>query len=120
MQTTIAPWLPVGDATRAVAWYQDGFGAAELYRLDDDAGGVAVAQLSVDGAAFWVQQEEPGEGVGRVARMVLTVDDPDGLFARAVGAGATEVFPVGEEHGWRTGRLADPFGHHWDIGRPLR
>jgi PhnB protein len=29
------------------------------------------------------------------------------------------VFPVMEEHGWRLGRIIDPFGHHWEIGRPL-
>jgi PhnB protein len=51
--------------------------------------------------------------------MILTVPDPDSLFARAISAGATEVFPVGEDHGWRLGRLADPFGLHWEIGRPL-
>ena len=36
----------------------------------------------------------------------------------AVEAGATEVAPVDEEHGWRMGRIADPFGHHWEVGRP--
>lgn len=51
--------------------------------------------------------------------MILTVSNPDALFARALKAGASEVFPIGEEHGWRLGRLADPFGHHWEIGRPL-
>ena len=39
--------------------------------------------------------------------------------ARAIKAGAKEVFPVGDEHGWRIGRVVDPFGHHWEIGRPL-
>jgi PhnB protein len=36
-----------------------------------------------------------------------------------VSAGATEIDPVGEEHGWRLGRIQDPFGHHWEIGKPL-
>jgi len=39
--------------------------------------------------------------------------------ARALAAGASEIFPVGEGHGWRLGRLADPFGLHWEIGHPL-
>jgi len=47
------------------------------------------------------------------------VADPDAVFRQARSAGATEVFPVGEEHGWRLGRVVDPFGHHWEIGRPL-
>jgi len=51
--------------------------------------------------------------------MILTVADPDAVFERALIAGATEVFPVGEEHGWRLGRVADPFGLHWEIGYQL-
>jgi len=53
-------------------------------------------------------------------RMVLVVGDPDGIFERAVIAGGTVVWPVeDQEYGWRVGRLADPFGHHWEIGKPL-
>jgi PhnB protein len=51
--------------------------------------------------------------------MILTVADPDAVFGQARAAGAAEVFPVGEENGWRLGRVVDPFGHHWEIGRPL-
>jgi PhnB protein len=51
--------------------------------------------------------------------MLLVVDDPDALTAQAIAAGASEVRAVAEEHGWRLGRIADPFGHHWEIGRPL-
>jgi PhnB protein len=56
---------------------------------------------------------------GMFVRMILTVDDPDSAYARAVAAGATEVVPVYEGHGWRVGRIADPSGHHWEIGRPI-
>jgi len=61
---------------------------------------------------------EPPLGAGSI-RMILTVPDPDAFFARALAAGAVEVFPVGEGHGWRLGRLIDPFGLHWEIGHPL-
>jgi PhnB protein len=56
---------------------------------------------------------------GHTIRLILTVADPDTLFTRAINAGATLVFPVNESHGWRLGRLVDPFGLHWEIGRPL-
>jgi PhnB protein len=49
--------------------------------------------------------------------MILTVDNPDAVFAQAIHAGAIAV--VSEDHGWRIGRIADPFGHHWEIGKPL-
>jgi PhnB protein len=52
--------------------------------------------------------------------MVLVVNDPDAAFARAVAAGASVVREVNNEHGWRLGRLVDPYGHHWEIGKPLR
>ena len=125
IKPSIAPWLSVWNSVKAIDFYKSAFGAAEVYRLDLPDGG-PVARLSVNGAEFWLGEEPPENsdqvreslGRGRV-RMILTVADPDQLFARALGAGATEVFPVGEGHGWRLGRLVDPYGHHWEIARPL-
>jgi PhnB protein len=51
--------------------------------------------------------------------MLLIVDDPMSVLAQAVAAGASEVSPVGEEHGWQLGRIDDPFGHRWEIGKPI-
>jgi PhnB protein len=121
VRTTIAPWLSAHDAGRAVAFYTAAFGAVERYRLQDDAGNVMVAQLAVDEADFWVQGDpdaSPGVGDGSI-RMILTVADPEAVFQQALAAGATEIAPVAEGHGWRIGRLADPFGHQWEVGKPL-
>ena len=92
----------------------------------DGPDGSVVAKLSVQGAEFWLSDESPEHGNfspkslgGGSVRMILTVADPDAVFAKAVAAGASEVFPVGEEYGWRLGRVVDPYGHHWEIGRPL-
>jgi PhnB protein len=119
----IAPWLSVPDATEAVRYYKEAFGAAESDRFEDEPGRVAVAQLAIGGARFWVQHdpESSPEALGgrSPVRMILTVDDPDSVFARAVAAGATEIAPVSEGHGWRVGRIADPSGHQWEIGKPL-
>jgi PhnB protein len=118
----IAPWLSVRDAAEALAFYAAAFAAVELERLEDDNGEVAVAQLSIDGADFWIQTDPASspEALGGLAvRMILTVDDPDPVFASALAAGATEVAPVSEAYGWRIGRVVDPFGHHWEVGRRL-
>jgi PhnB protein len=122
---SIAPWLSVRNSVRAVEFYKSAFGATEVFRVEDPGGGV-VARLSVDGAEFWMSDESPEHGNfspetlgGGSVRMILTVSNPDAVFARAVAAGAKEVVPVGEEHGWRLGRVVDPFGHHWEIGREL-
>ena len=125
IQCSLAPWLSVRKSAQAVDFYKSAFGATEVLRLEDPDGNV-VARLSIVGAEFWLGDESPEHGNfspesigGSSARMILTVPDPDAVFARALAAGALEVFPVGEEHGWRLGRVVDPFGHHWEIGRPL-
>ncbi len=117
--------LSVRRGSQAVDFYKAAFGATERFRIDDESGAV-VARLSVDGAEFWVADESPEHqnfspeslGGGTV-RMVLVVNDPDSVHARAVAAGATIVWPVHDEYGWRLGRVVDPFGHHWEIGKPL-
>ena len=120
--TAIEPWLNVPDAREASDLGLNAFGAVEAYRLDDDDGRPVVARLSIDGAAFWIQGDAEASpiapGVGSV-RMILSVEDPDDLFEPAVDAGAAAVAPVHDEHGWRTGRLTDPFGHDWEVGRRL-
>ena len=121
-ETTIAPWLAVRDAREAVDFYAAAFGALEEYRFHGDDGRVAVARLSVDGAPFWVQDDPDASpvapGVGSV-RMIVSVEDPYSAFERAIAAGATAVAPVHDEHGWRTGRITDPFGHDWELSRRL-
>ena len=122
---SIAPWLTVACDAKAIEFYKSAFGASEVYRHDSPTGG-AVVRLSVNGAEFWVS-EDPQKSPesarqllgGDSVRIILTVDDPDALFARALAAGASEIFPVSEGHGWRVGRLADPFGLHWELGHPL-
>jgi PhnB protein len=123
----IVPELAVKRGRAAIAFYEAAFGAVVEYRLGGtDEQEDVVAQLAVGEAVFWVHDEAPAHGAfspesvgGSTARMLLIVDDPDALLARAVAAGATLLAAVTEEHGWRLGRIADPFGHDWEIGRPL-
>jgi PhnB protein len=118
---SIAPWIAVADAQRAVEFYEAAFGAQERYHAEDPDGVLQVARLTIGEAEFWLQtdDEAPKRAGDGAIRMILTVDDPDAVFAQALAAGATEIAAVYEGHGWRIGRLADPFGHHWEVGRPL-
>jgi PhnB protein len=124
-RVAIEPMLSVRNGARAVAFYKAAFGARELFLLEDN--GAVVAQLAVGEAVFWVADESPEHQNyspetlgGSTVRMVMVVEDPDAVFERAVGAGAREIWPVADQpYGWRVGRLADPFGHHWEIGKPL-
>ncbi len=123
---TVAPMLSVRNGARAIEFYKAALGAQELYRVDDE-GGAVVAELSLGEAKFWLADESPEHlnfspeslGGGSV-RMLMIVNDPDAAFERAVAAGATVVWPVDDQpYGWRVGRIVDPFGHHWEIGKPL-
>jgi len=125
VKVSIAPMLSVRQGARAVEFYKSAFGAKEAFRIESPDGAV-VSRLSVEGAEFWVSDESPEHQNfspetlrGGTVRMVLTVPDPDAMFAKAVAAGARVIVPVEENHGWRLGRVVDPFGHHWEIGRPL-
>jgi PhnB protein len=122
--TSIQPELWVDRAGAAVAFYRSAFGATVMHRVGD--GDDIVAQLSVGGAAFWVatassslKRFSPQAINGTTSRTLLVVDDPEQVVQQALAAGATETSPVDEEHGWLLGRILDPFGHEWEIGRPL-
>ncbi len=123
-RTVITATLSVRNGPRAIAFYKAAFDAVELHRVDGDDGS-AVAQLSVSGAEFWVADESPEhlnfspESLGGCSvRMLLIVEDPDAVCRRAVAAGAMQVVAVANSHGWRLGRIRDPFGHHWEVARP--
>jgi PhnB protein len=122
--TSIQPELWVENPRDAVTFYEGAFGAAVLHQVGE--GDDIVAQLGVEDAAFWVagsssarKRFSPRDIDGSTGRTLLVVDDPESVVRRAVAAGATESSPVQEEHGWRLGRIVDPFGHEWEIGRPL-
>ncbi|HEY1920416.1 MAG TPA: VOC family protein [Streptosporangiaceae bacterium] len=120
----IQPELWLDRAGAAVAFYEAAFGATVLHRVGE--GDDIVAQLAVDGAAFWVASADqarkrlsPRAIGGATSRTLLVVSDPDAVFERAVSAGGSVAAEVAEEHGWRLGRIIDPFGHEWEIGKPL-
>jgi PhnB protein len=121
-KTFVTATLSVKNWDQAIDFYQRAFGARELYRVP----GGGVGQLAVEDSEFWVAEESPEHQNfspqtlgGCSVRMLLIVEDPAAVCERAVAAGATMVVPVADNYGWRLGRIVDPFGHHWEIGRPI-
>jgi len=121
---SIQPELWVAEAARALAFYQAAFGARIVHCAG--AGDDIVAQLAVGDAMFWVAAAGPDMGRfspraigGHTSRTLLVVEDPDAVLAAAVAAGAVATAAVSAEHGWRIGRIEDPFGHEWEIGTPI-
>jgi PhnB protein len=125
-QTAIIPTLSVNNGAAAIAFYKNAFEAIELMCITA-ADGAIVAEMSIDGARFFLADESPERGsfspeklAGISMRMGLFVADPDAVAAKAIAAGATEIYPVADQdYGYRLGHIKDPFGHHWEICRPL-
>lgn len=127
VQTQVIAELSVRRGREAFAFYAAAFGAEVVYQV----GGTeempdVVAQLRIGPATFWVSDEAPEVGNfspeavgGATTRLLLITADPAAALKRAVAAGATVTCPVEESHGWLLGRVQDPFGHSWEIGRPL-
>ena len=123
--TSITPFLVVKSGTKAVDFYVAAFGARELARYDMPDGKLT-SKISIEGAELFLGDEEsefnnfsPDTIGGSAVRIILTVNDPDTIFTRALEAGATQICPVTTEESWKIGKLKDPFGHIWEIGHPL-
>ena len=124
--TTLTPMLTVRKAAEAIEFYAKAFGAKDVDRLTTPTGQI-VAAMEIDGQSFHVVDENPKAFNmspqalgGTTVRISLVVDDPDAAMARALRAGASEVFPIADQpYGLRQGRVQDPYGHHWLIGKPL-
>jgi PhnB protein len=123
----LTPFLTVKDARAVVEFYKKAFGATEISRQSTPAGQFII-EMSLGGERFYAVDENPaGFNLspttlgGTSVRMSLSGADPDAGPARAVAAGAQIVFPLADQPaGMRQGRIADPAGHHWLIGKPLR
>jgi PhnB protein len=126
MSIDLTPMLTVRDAKALVEFYKTAFGAVELSRLATPSGQLIV-ELAIEGQRFYAVDENeaafnvsPASLGGTTVRLSLVVDDPDALWERAIAAGATVVFEIGDQpYGMRQGRVADPSGHHWLIGKDL-
>ena len=120
--------LTVRDGASAVEYYKNAFGATVNDRIDASDGTLIIAMLSINGASFFVSEEAPqNDNVSpeslffkTTVRMELETPDPDAFAKKAIALGAKEMFPVQDrEYGRRDGRIVDPFGHQWVMGRGL-
>lgn len=125
MPQVITPYLCVHDATAALDWYRDHFGATVRNVIPWD-GRVGHAEIDVSGAVFYLSDEAPGLGVRAPERdgshtsvsVVLQVAAVEEFVARAVDGGAVVQRDVEESHGSRNAWLVDPFGHRWNVATP--
>jgi PhnB protein len=121
---TVTPYLIVGGAEEAIAFYKRAFGAEELMRMEMPGGKVGHAEIKIGDSPIMLADEYPDMGFvgprslgGTPVSVCVYVEDCDAIFNRAIEAGATEMKPVQDMYyGDRMGTLVDPFGHVWTIG----
>ncbi|MGB9224026.1 VOC family protein [Mycobacterium sp.] len=131
IEPAVIPHLVVGDAAAAIDFYVKAFGAEELGRVPGPDGRLILAAVRINGSTVMLNDDFPemcgGKSMtptslgGTPVTIHLTVTDVDAKFQRAVDAGATMVAPL-EDQFWgdRYGVVADPFGHNWSLGQPVR
>lgn len=121
--SSITPYLIIKDATKAISFYEQVFGATELMRFDGPNGTIAHAELQIGDSRIMVADEHPQMGFrgpqstgGTPVGLMLYVDDVDRVFRRAVEAGAKTQQELKDQfYGDRSGTLIDPFGHRWTV-----
>ncbi|SEA33445.1 VOC family protein [Microbulbifer marinus] len=118
---SVSPYLSVNGAASAIKFYEQAFGARELFRFPMPDGSIAHAEIQIGDTRISLadDNEEAGllspQGSSPVG-LLLYVDDVDSVFARAVEAGATVKRALQDQfYGDRTGTLQDPFGHVWFL-----
>ncbi|HOB49478.1 MAG TPA: VOC family protein [Mycobacterium sp.] len=130
-QPALSPHLVVADAAAAIDFYVAAFGAVELGRVPAPDGRLVHAAIQINGATVMLNDDFPEMCDGKSSTPTalggtpvtihLNVTDIDAKFQRAIDAGATVVMPLAEQFwGDRYGCLADPFGHQWSMGQPVR
>jgi PhnB protein len=120
---TATPYLIVKGAAEAIEFYKRAFGATEMLRMADPQGKVGHAEIKIGDSVIMLADEHPAMGYrgprslgGSSVSILLYLEDVDGVFERAVKAGAKAQRPVVNQfYGDRSGTLEDPFGHVWTV-----
>ncbi len=116
-------YLAVDDATRAIDFYKQAFGAKERMRMDGPDGKIGHAELAIGDSVFMLSDpfpqstsKSPKELGGTTVAIFMYVEDVDSVVQDAIDAGATVTKPI-EDMFWgdRFGQVTDPFGHAWQI-----
>jgi PhnB protein len=119
----VIPYLCVDGGDAAIEFYSQVLGATERVRMPAPGGKVGHAELQIGDSMIMLADEFPEMGVrgpkaigGTPVTMSVYVEDVDGVFERAVQAGAKALRPVETQfYGDRAGQFEDPFGHRWSV-----
>jgi PhnB protein len=124
----LTPHIVTTDADAAAAWYARAFGAEERSRVPLPGGRVMAVELAIGDSTVHVASEFADAGVvspltvgGTATALQIETEDADGLWARALDAGAEVRHELADQFwGERHGQLVDPFGHRWNVAQRLK
>jgi len=118
----VTPYLSIQGAAQAIDYYKNAFGAKERMRMPRPDGKIAHAELEIGGCVLMMADEVPGMSMspttlkGSPVNFMVYVKDVDATHQKALGLGATELFPPADKfYGDRMGAITDPFGHIWCL-----
>jgi uncharacterized glyoxalase superfamily protein PhnB len=128
---SVTPYIVLRDAAQAIEFYKAALGAIERMRMaTPDGARLMHAEIQIGDSVIMLSDEFPEMNTGARAPNVLGAttgsihlyaDDIDELFNRAVAAGMTVLMPLADAFwGDRFGKLRDPFGHQWSMGKQVR
>ena len=120
-------YLRIRDASAAIDFYKQAFGAEEVFRLAEPDGRIAHAEMMFGPTKVMLSGEYPERGIqspqafgGTGSSVHLHVEDVDAMTKQAADAGATVLMePTDQFHGERVSKLLDPFGHDWILGQQI-
>lgn len=110
----VTPYLMPADADAFLAFVKEALGAeeVEVHRGPDR---IVHAKVRLGDSLVEFSQGH-GEWKPSPCALHFYVPDADAVWAKAVAAGATEIFPVSDQpYGDRAGGINDPQGHRWYI-----
>ena len=119
---SVTPYLTVDDAGAAIRFYEQAFGATEIFRMPM-GDRVAHAEIRIGNSHVMLSDEFPDMGYlgpkargGATSSLMLYIDDVDRAYRQAIDAGATQERPP-EDQFWgdRMGTLLDLFGQRWSL-----
>ena len=121
-------YICVANASAAIDFYREAFGAKELWRLVEPGGKIGHAEIQIGNTSLMLSDEYPDYNTlspetigGSPVKIHLDVTDVDSFAEHAIKAGATLVRPIADQfYGDRSGQLADPFGYTWIVSTHIK
>ena len=127
MAANIIPTLRYRNAPRMLEWLVEAFGFKRHAVHEDGKGGIAHAQLTIDGGMIMLSsarddefakvQATPAALGGTTQSPYIIVENVDEVYERALANGAKVVMTLkDEDYGGRGFSCRDPEGHVWNFG----